>query len=76
LNILDYHDKLNHIFDLHKGNKHRSASWETSSTVTSPLKIAPEAEHSDDTGGHHFGIAHLALPIFGMVKCFQKIVTF
>jgi hypothetical protein len=37
--------------------------------------IATEVKGCYDGNRHHFRIAHLTLSIFGMVKCFQKIVT-
>jgi transposase-like protein len=43
--------------------------------TTSHFVITPEVQHSDNGSGHHFCIAHLALPIFVMVKCLQEIVT-
>jgi hypothetical protein len=43
--------------------------------ATSRFKVATEVEHSDDGCRHDFGIAHLALGIFGMVKSLQQVVT-
>lgn len=43
--------------------------------ATGGFPVAPKVEHSNDGSRHHFSIAHLALPIFVMVKGFQKVVT-
>lgn len=43
--------------------------------TSSRFKVAPEVQHGNDCQCHYFCIAHLALPIFVMVKCLQKVVT-
>jgi hypothetical protein len=43
--------------------------------TASDFKVAPKEKIENGSDGHHFCIAHLVLPIFGMVKGFQKGVS-